>query len=169
MQIEITPEYLQSQGLSPNFPERFWAKVRKTESCWIWTASVVKGYGQIRSAGEGSRMLKSHQAAWILCHGPIPDGLWVLHTCDNPPCCNPAHLWTGTAKDNVQDCIAKHRRKPTCNYREDRWNHKLTEEAARFIRESYGLGKHSQGALARMFGVSHTTIRYCIIGKTWNC
>lgn len=165
--IKITPQYLDWQGLPQNFPERFWAKVHKTESCWIWTASLAKGYGQIRTGGERSRMIKAHRAAWILCRGPIPTRLWVLHKCDNPICVNPDHLFTGTGLDNVRDCISKYRRKPTCTYREQRWNHKLTEESAKIIREAFASGMYSQRELARMFHVSHTTVRYCVLGRTW--
>lgn len=90
--------------------ERFWSKVDKQGSteCWPWTASVVKnlGYGQF---GMGGTMMRSHRVAWELSNGPIPAGMFVLHKCDNPPCCNPQHLFLGTQTDNMQDALAKGR------------------------------------------------------------
>ena len=90
--------------------ERFWSKVDKQGSteCWPWTASVVKnlGYGQF---GMGGTMMRSHRVAWELSNGPIPAGMFVLHKCDNPPCCNPQHLFIGTQTDNMQDALAKGR------------------------------------------------------------
>jgi hypothetical protein len=64
------------------------------------------GYGSIYADG---RLQKAHRVVWQVEHGPIPDGLHVLHQCDNPPCCNPAHLFLGTHADNMADKIAKGR------------------------------------------------------------
>lgn len=95
--------------------ERFWPKVDRSagpNGCWPWMASRVKGYGHF---GVGSRtdqtnkLVIAHRLAWILTHGPVPDGICVCHTCDNPPCCNPAHLWLGTHADNAADREAKGR------------------------------------------------------------
>lgn len=71
-------------------------------------------HGQIQDGGipgvaRSSKLITTHRAAWIVTHGPIPDGLQVLHRCDNPPCCNPAHLFLGTQLDNVSDMNAKRR------------------------------------------------------------
>lgn len=94
---------------------RFWTKVNKNGPtlqpalgpCWLWTAGTTKaGYGQAASAGLNRY---AHRVSWRLTHGPVPDGLWVLHKCDNPPCLNPAHLFLGTAKDNAMDREAKGR------------------------------------------------------------
>lgn len=165
---EITSEYLASQGLSPTFPQRFWSKVNKTESCWIWTGALVKGYGEVRPF-RAVPCIKSHRAAWILCVGPIPDGLWVLHNCpggDNPACVNPNHLWLGTAADNSADRDAKGRHWTRVALRGvQRHNHKLTPEAAEIIRNEYG--KSSGRELAKRFNVSHAAIRSCVIGRTW--
>lgn len=64
------------------------------------------GYGKLKS-DDG--LIGAHRASWILANGPIPDGLCVLHRCDNPPCVNPAHLWVGTHADNAADKVAKGR------------------------------------------------------------
>jgi hypothetical protein len=87
-------------------PERFWARVEKLSTgCWEWSGfrNLARGgYGYV----EGRR---AHRVAWELANGPIPEGLHVCHRCDNPPCCNPSHLWLGTDLDNARDKIAKRR------------------------------------------------------------
>lgn len=91
--------------------ERFWAKVQKTATCWLWTATRnPKGYGLFKIAGT---CRPAPRVAWELLHGPIPDGFYVCHTCDNPPCVKPAHLFLGTPTDNARDRVAKgHHRTP---------------------------------------------------------
>jgi hypothetical protein len=88
--------------------DRFWPKVEKTDGCWLWTgATDRRGYGKIFD-GAGKLLIAS-RVAHELCIGPIPDGLCVLHKCDNPPCVNPDHLFLGTFGDNTQDMLAKGR------------------------------------------------------------
>ena len=90
--------------------QRFWAQVRKGRGCWTWVGNLAaKGYGKIRTAGRGSAWLYAHRASWQLHNGPIPNGLCVLHRCDNPPCVNPEHLWLGTWADNNRDMALKGR------------------------------------------------------------
>jgi hypothetical protein len=93
---------------------RWAAKVRvpaDVEACWEWTASKNDhGYGRM-TAGRGVN-LKAHRVAYELHNGPVPDDKCVLHECDNPPCCNPLHLFLGTKKDNTHDMMAKGRMSP---------------------------------------------------------
>ena len=92
--------------------DRLWAKVdrRGPEECWPWTgARRGRGYGHLGSGGRGQPSIAAHRAVFTLTHGPIPPGMVVCHTCDNRICCNPAHLWLGTQRDNLMDMIAKGR------------------------------------------------------------
>lgn len=89
--------------------DRFWSKVEigSTQECWEWFASLdSSGYGQIGAEGK---LRLAHRLAWFLTFGPIPSGVCVLHTCDNPKCCNPYHLRLGTQNDNIQDMMQKGR------------------------------------------------------------
>lgn len=83
---------------------RFWAHVEKTPTCWLWHSE--KRYGLFYT---NSQQWGAHRFSWTLANGPIPDGLWVLHHCDNPPCVRPDHLFVGTGVDNRRDCVAKGR------------------------------------------------------------
>jgi len=91
---------------------RFWSNVQKTDSCWLWLRQPNnKGYGKvtIRPNSQERVMLLAHRLAWLLVKGEIPDGLFVLHKCDTPLCCNPEHLFLGTQQDNMGDMWAKGR------------------------------------------------------------
>lgn len=89
--------------------KRFWSKVAKRgpDECWLWTASFGStGYGQFEIDGKPR---KAHRVAYMLIHGDIPSSVKVRHSCDNPPCCNPAHLIAGTQADNVKDMVERGR------------------------------------------------------------
>ena len=88
---------------APRFARGFWDSVDKGDPCWTWTGpSDAKGYGR-----WGKEVASRH--SWVLAHGPIPAGMWVLHHCDNPPCVNPEHLYLGTVTDNVRDAVERGR------------------------------------------------------------
>lgn len=81
----------------------FWSNVDQSGSCWVWLRSRSggrMGYGRVQFRG---RLEVAHRVAWTLAIGPIPEGLFVLHKCDNPPCVRPDHLFLGTAQDNSRD------------------------------------------------------------------
>ena len=87
--------------------QRFWAKVRKTEDCWEWIAGKGgRGYGNFWYTGK---TVNAHRFSYVLTYGEFDQSLQVCHTCDNPGCVNPEHLWLGTPKDNMQDKMKKGR------------------------------------------------------------
>jgi len=140
-----------------NLEARFWPKVQKGEEneCWPWAAKAKHpfGYGRM-TAGRGVN-LKAHQIAWALENGPIPDGLRVLHSCDNPPCCNHAHLFCGTMHDNTLDMIKKGRGGvPPIRRGEQHVMSKLTETDVIAIRADV----RSAAKVAARFGVSSMTV-----------
>lgn len=137
---------------------RFWSKVSRQSdaACWPWTAAKCHGYGHFRMP-EGH--YKAHRIAYLLSHGPIAAGKLVCHACDNPGCCNPSHLWVGTAADNAKDREAKGRgamANATLTYRE-------VEE----IRRIYAMGHSSYTRLSRRFSISRYTIRDIVKRWTW--
>lgn len=90
--------------------EKFWAKVDRSggdDQCWQWMAGLhARGYGRLRWGGEPEN---AHRIAWMLTNGAIPDGLHVLHTCDNLACCNPHHLVLGTQAEKAVNRPARKR------------------------------------------------------------
>lgn len=143
---------------------RFWYHVDKSGECWIWTASCgEKGYGQFK---VGKTMERAHRVAWELENGPIPDGIDVLHTCDNRKCCNPKHLFLGTDLDNMRDMINKGRDRKALG--ENASRARLTTIQVTEIKEEL---KHPykgiQTALAIRYGVYTSAISNINLGKTW--
>lgn len=144
-------------------PEQFWAKVAigRTGDCWEWTGyRVPTGYGQ--SAWKG-KVLLAHRIALSLTDGEWDSKLHVLHTCDNPPCCNPAHLWRGTDLDNQRDKVAKGRQRNNPLRGEDSPHAKLTQQQVLAIRASQKRGAE----LAAEYRVSQTTISSVRNYRTW--
>lgn len=133
--IEITPEYLASQGLSPTIEKRFWSKVKKTDGCWLWTASKLKtGYGKI-SPRQRDIWWLAHRVSWMLHFGPLSSDILVCHHCDNPSCVRPEHLFLGTNTDNWVDSASKGRAGFGICRGEDNPLSKLTEEKVKQIRK----------------------------------
>lgn len=97
-------------GRSVPIERRFWQHVDQSGglfACWPWTGATFHwGHGAVKVNG---RPWGAHRIAWELTNGPVPVGLQINHHCDNPPCCNPSHLFLGTQMDNVRDMIAKGR------------------------------------------------------------
>lgn len=97
------------------------SKVDKSGECWLWTGACDRhGYGkfQVGFGGRAQKHYRAHRFGYEALVGPIPEGKVVCHSCDNPPCVNPAHLWLGTMKDNTQDMYRKGRHTPA-------WGHSL--------------------------------------------
>jgi hypothetical protein len=91
--------------------QRFETKIKKTNSCWEWSgARNAKGYGMFNSGVGITRVQLAHRYAYATYKGELLPYMYVLHSCDNPSCVNPAHLFLGTQQDNMQDCLSKGRR-----------------------------------------------------------
>ncbi len=141
--------------------EKFWSRVRKTESCWEWVAGKsFLGYGLTKMA---DKMCRTHRVSWIISNGPIPDKLFVLHKCDNPPCVNPDHLFLGTAKDNTLDALKKGRW--PCG--QDSKISKLKKDQVIEIRRLGSLKTMSSRQIASGFGITDGTVRDILRFKTW--
>lgn len=142
----------------------FMNRVRKTYSCWIWEGKIrADGYGYVafRRKSWGA-----HRVSYTLFKGEIGPGLLVCHTCDNPACVNPEHLWMGTNSDNNKDMVAKGRGR--CNRLKGTGHHlcKLTDDKVREIRRRYASGE-MQKNLRTEFGLSLGHISDIISGKKW--
>lgn len=141
---------------------------RGPDECWPWLGSVgTWGYGCFWMDGK---TINASRAAYILLIGPIADDQVACHSCDNPICCNPKHLWAGSQGDNVRDCNAKGRAKGTfCGLTgaaHPRHVAKLTEEQVSWARRLYADGI-SQTAIAKQLGVNSGTISRAVRGHTW--
>lgn len=140
--------------------ERFWSKVEKTDGCWLWTANKqLEGYGLIKI---DKKTKKAHRVSWELFNGEIPDGLHVLHRCDNPSCVRPNHLFLGSHQDNMRDKKKKGRVKGSRHP-----GSILTEKQVLEIRKKYKVRTISLPQIAKNYGVSWYTIGKILSGKLW--
>lgn len=142
--------------------KRFWDKVdvRGPNECWEWTAGTSKGYG-VFGFGHSSTFL-APRISYAIEYGDPGDDC-VCHSCDNPPCCNPAHLWVGTKGDNNRDMYQKGRARPTVPKGEKSHLAKLTEQDVRAIRKSNEL----HHILAERYGVCRSAIGMVKSRKSW--
>lgn len=141
---------------------RFYQKVKvgKADECWEWQGAIVQnGYGQIGK--QSSRAYYAHRLSYELHKGPIPEGMYVCHSCDNKRCVNPNHLWAGTNGDNMRDAYSKGLIRPRRG--EEHARAKLTNEVVRQMRS----GEITAAEAARMTGADYETARHAKIGKTW--
>ena len=142
---------------------RFWSKVKQTGGCWEWTggnSGRKRGYGRFRINGG---MTAAHRQAWKWCNArEIPNGLCVLHTCDNPPCVNPLHLFLGSQRDNVKDMDRKGRANRI--YGEKHSRAKLTAvQVAEIIADT----DSTCAKLAAKHEVCRATISHIRNGRNW--
>lgn len=144
----------------------FWAKVDKrgVDECWHWLGAVGhRGYGRFGVNGKNRR---AHRVAWLLAHQGSPGDMHVCHTCDNPLCVNPAHLFLGDDLANSNDKCRKNRQHRHDDRGENGHCHKLTDDDVRRIRGMLASGM-GQRAIASNFGMAQTTISAINRGKIW--
>jgi len=142
--------------------DRYWEKVnvKGPDDCWEWMAGI-RGFGYGRFWFK-RKCVPAHRFSWELRNGGIPEGMLVCHSCDNPSCVNPEHLFLGTQSDNIQDALKKDR----MSNGERNGFSKLIDEQVLSIRREYKEGK-SQAELTRKHGVSKSTIHFVVTRKTW--
>ena len=143
----------------PSVAERFHSHcvIDEQTGCWIWMACLGrKNYGLF---GFEGRLQPAHRVSYKLHKGPIPDGLLVMHSCDQPRCVNPEHLSVGTGVDNMQDCVRKGR----INRGVQRYNAKLNDGLVREIRLSSEPHLH----VARRLGVDTALVQRVRAGRSW--
>lgn len=161
-QFQIIPERWQCIG---DVARRLAEKLTPAGECMVFNGTRSnQGYGSLRVDG---RMLKAHRVAWELARGPVPDGLCVLHRCDNPPCCNVDHLFLGTVAINNADRAAKGRSQgvfrsgpnhPATKRRgEAHWQARLSAADVAAIRSAHKAGE-AQSSIAKKYAVHPSTI-----------
>lgn len=139
--------------------ERFWSRVDTSGDCWNWADSLVhNGYGSFCAHLEGRQYWRAHRFSWALFNGPIPEGMGVLHKCDNRACVRPSHLFLGDQRDNLKDAAEKGRIIGVKNS-----NSRLTENDVRAIRAS----EETDEALGQQYGVHPAHISKIRVGRAW--
>ncbi len=138
--------------------------------CWNWNGATKRygyGYLTVGSRTDGSRRTKTaHRASYEHHIGPIPDGLWVLHKCDNPRCINPDHLYIGDRARNVLDMVERGRRASDTG--ESNNNSKIREEDVIAIRKERAEKGSSYRSLAKKYGLaSHKSVMQICAGTLW--
>jgi hypothetical protein len=145
-----------------NTETRFWTLTERVGPCLIWKSTLDRnGYGRFT---WDHRQRFAHRLAWLFSRGPIPNGMHVLHTCDNPPCVEPLHLFLGTQQDNMRDMLAKGR-----NFRPVGESHpraRLTAVQVAEIRQRVAAGAN-QTALALEYGVTSVNINRIVHHVIW--
>lgn len=153
-----------NQNKTCSLRERFEDKVfYSIDGCWYWTAQMdTNGYGVLGHGGSSCK--KAHRVSYELHKGPIPKGMLVCHSCDNPLCVNPDHLWLGTPSDNMRDMAAKGRSRNSVGSNNPRAT--LTEDTVREIKAHLKLGIGAT-ELSRRLNISASKIAAIKSGYSW--
>jgi hypothetical protein len=162
----VTPPSLARLKEEQTF-NRFVRRAHDPNTCWEWSGKITSaGYAELSLWKNGTTTVaKAHRVSYRLHVGPIPPGMFVCHTCDNPPCCNPQHLFLGTPRDNTRDMILKGRGRNSDEAARGEANGhaKLTSEQVIEIRQS----RLTAAELAQRYGVGESAIRKVRHGLNW--
>lgn len=143
--------------------DRFFEKVKRTETCWNWIAGRTKaGYGQFNYKGK---IEYSHRFIFSILEKTIPPNMEVCHKCDNPACVNPTHLFLGTHLDNLNDMLAKKRNRYFGAIGEKNHRAKITRSIAACIRLEAKEKTHRE--ISEKYGISQPTISAIVNWKLW--
>jgi len=141
--------------------ERFWSRVHKTDTCWLWMGTITTGgYGRIQ---VNCKLICTHRLSWEMRYGKIPKGMFALHKCDVPNCVNPNHLYIGTTQDNMNDKVNRGRSPRG----ESHGNNRLKESQIRSIRKINSFDIFTQAEIGKIFSVARETTRDIINKKIW--
>lgn len=161
--------------LSQSIVEKFWKMVDFGEEneCWIWKGGTNGsgnglGHGKLvisRDHGKAKNEY-AHRISWVLHYGQIPDGMFVCHHCDNPPCVNPKHLFIGTQVDNMKDMASKGRTGKGA-FGERQHSAKLKEKDVVEIKTALRDGQ-KMSVLSKRFGVTIQAIHHIKTGRSWS-
>lgn len=167
MNLEIR-DFAIREGKASKTAKFRWDRVDRCgpDECWPWTGSInTWGYGAVQVDGV---IMNASRAAYIATHGEVPDGLVVCHKCDNPACCNPAHLFAATQAENLADCRRKGRARGQfkAGRKHPKPTAKLTPEKVQEARRLYAAGV-SQSEIGRLWGIHSSTISRAIRGERW--
>lgn len=146
-----------------NQEERFWSKVKKTKTCWLWRG--IENSKEYWTMQFDQKSQKPHRISWLLHYGKIPGGLLVCHHCDVRTCVNPKHLFLGTYQDNANDMHKKGRGNNAVGEKHGR--SKLTEKNVKEIRSLYESGKYLQRELAEKYGVRDNYVSRILLREVW--
>lgn len=155
---------------------RFWSRVVKgaePDSCWGWAGTLLVKPRRVSAfhpadpyvcPGFWKTSIPAARYSWIVHFGPVPDGLFVCHHCDNPVCTNPSHLFIGTALDNTRDMLEKGRasKRGPRNFRIDAARFLLAQEMRRMHHNGVSIGD-----MAKQFGMHFSTVYRTVVGERW--
>ena len=147
--------------MKPLIRDTFWdhVAVAGPDDCWPWLRGTIpSGYGVL--VGPEGKQVGAHVYAFYLTHGHWPEQM-TLHSCDNPPCCNPAHLRDGSGSDNVQDMLARGRHRPPGIRGERHGTARVTECGVVVIKQMIEAG-HTQRSVGAFLGMHHTAVGYIL-------
>jgi hypothetical protein len=160
--------YISDFDINENDIKRFWnlVDIGKETECWNWMGKKTRGgYGRfLLNVSQNFREVYASRVAYKIAHKNLPNTHFVCHTCDNPTCCNPAHLYLGTYTDNCNDKMIRHRH--NCGRGETQGSSKLKEYQVLEIRKRVENGE-TQRSLCKEYNIDDATINHVVKRRSW--